>query len=421
MRTFSPLPPAWRVLLPTCLGTALSLSGDTTLYTVLPTHTAQAGVTFASVGLLLSLNRWVRLPLNRPAGRWIETRQRKPVFVAALLLGALSTVLYALDLGLGIFLAARALWGVAWVGIWLAGNTIVLDVSSRKNRGRFIGIYQIAFFTGAGGGAFLGGVLTDFLGYHPAMLVNAALSLFGGLAAWAFLPETLPAGSQAPESSLADPSDFSDAGAGRPIRFQKGQLTSALALLASNRLAMEGFLVATLAIYLRDQLGESIAINDAAIGTATLAGLGLGATTLVSALAAPASGTASDRAGTRWRIVAAWLLPGIAGFSLLPLGTPLAIFAGLIGISAASGSNANLATALIGDLGRRDQQGRRLGTLFTVGDLASAAGPLLAFWMLPLVGLRGVYFTAASLFALMFFVSVLWAATARNKITIPEP
>jgi predicted MFS family arabinose efflux permease len=74
-----------------------------------------------------------------------------------------------------------------------------------------------------------------------------------------------------------------------------------------------------------------------------------------------------------------------------------------------------MSTALIGDLGQREHQGRRLGTLFTAGDLASAAGPPLAFWLLPLVGLRGIYWSAAGLFALIFLFSAFWAFLLRSQ------
>jgi hypothetical protein len=54
----------WSVLLLVGLSTSLSLLGDTALYTVLPTHTAETGVLLVSVGILLSANRFVRLLAN---------------------------------------------------------------------------------------------------------------------------------------------------------------------------------------------------------------------------------------------------------------------------------------------------------------------------------------------------------------------
>ena len=180
----------WRVLVPVGLGTGLSLMGDSSLYTVLPTHVAEAGVPLATVGILLSANRFIRLVLNVPAGMAYDRWPRRPLFVAALFIGAASTAIYALTQGFWPLFIGRLLWGLAWVGIWVGGNTIILDLSRQDNRGRWVGVYQISFFLGASGGAILGGLLTDWLGYHQAMGFGASLTLLGAIVALLFLPET---------------------------------------------------------------------------------------------------------------------------------------------------------------------------------------------------------------------------------------
>lgn len=394
------------ILWPISIATGLSLLGDTTLYTVLPTHTTETGITLAMVGILLSANRWIRLPLNGPAGLMLEKLPRKPIFVLAMFLGTISTGLYALDNGFSLLFAARLLWGISWVGIWVGGNTIVMDITQENNRGKWIGVYQIAFYAGAGGGAAIGGLMTDALGYHGAMGVNAALTLIGAMVAWIFLPET-----QSLHHARKAAYQQSNPSEANPVpSASRAEFGSAVGLLAVNRLVMEGFLLATLALFVQNLFGEQLVIGTARVGTSTLTGIGLGLTTLVGALSAPISGALSDRAGSRWLIAGLALLPGAIGFVLLPLGSPAAITAGLIGASIASGSSANLSTALIGDLGAPDQHGRRLGGLFTIGDLTSAIGPPLAIWLQPVIGLNGVYLAAAAVFGSMATVSFFWAA-----------
>lgn len=92
-----------QVLFPLGLGTALSLMGDATLgclpsaYTVLPTHTADAGITLGSVGIILSANadtkhpRAVRLLLNGPSGLAYDRWPRRWLFLPALFVGDLSS------------------------------------------------------------------------------------------------------------------------------------------------------------------------------------------------------------------------------------------------------------------------------------------------------------------------------------------
>ena len=135
-----------RILLPVGIGTCLSLLGDSSLYAVLPTHTVAAGVSVASVGILLSANRFIRLVLNGPVGMAYDHWSRRPLFVSSLFIGTCSTAIYGLTQGFWPLLLGRLLWGLAWAGIWVGGNTIVLDVVDDDNRGRWIGIYQFFFF-----------------------------------------------------------------------------------------------------------------------------------------------------------------------------------------------------------------------------------------------------------------------------------
>jgi MFS family permease len=407
------IPINWQVLLPVGIGTSLSLLGDASLYAVLPTHTATAGVSVASVGILLSANRFIRLILNGPGGVVYDRCRRRPLFLAALFVGACSTALYGQTTGFWPLLLGRLLWGLAWVGIWVGGNKIVLDVAGPRDRGRWIGIYNLFFFLGSASGSLLGGLLTDRLGYHQAMNVSAGLTFLGWLVALVVLPETRGLRLAAVEPRVAQPSVDGLA----PIQdaFARQELVSAIALYGLHRLAMAGVLSSTFALFLRQQLGDPVGVAGQSIGVTTLTGLGLSVSTVISALSAPTIGGLSDRWGNRWRVAAGALLPGVIGFSLLAVGLPLTILVGLPLAAITGGSNQGLATALVGDLAAFDQQGRRLGLLFTVGDLASAVGPPLAYTLLPFVGISSLYLLITALFLTM---SLLLFATARRQVAL---
>ncbi|MBU0703586.1 MAG: MFS transporter, partial [Chloroflexi bacterium] len=144
--------------------------------------------------------------------------------------------------------------------------------------------------------------------------------------------------------------------------------------------------------------------------------LGLGLSTLISMPSAPIIGGLSDRTGNRWRVAAGGLVPGVTGFSLLAIGSPLTILAGVPLVAVTSGSNQGLSTTLIGDLGNAQRQSRQLGLLFTVGDLASAIGPLLAYSLIPLVGIKGLYLLNAAVFASMFLLALRRSAQSARTI-----
>jgi len=385
MRTpTAPVDPA-RVLFPLGLGTALSLLGDSTIYTVLPTHTADAGVTLASVGILLGVNRAVRLLLNGAAGLAYNRWPRRRLFVPSLMVGALSTALYAATRGFWPLFLARVLWGLAWSGIWVGGATIILEVSNDGDRGRWTGLYQTWFFLGSAFGALAGGFLTDLVGYANTMWIGAALTALGGGVAWARLPETRPrhrARSHVDGAPLV-----------RPLGRVSGPLGTAVLLLGVNRFVSAGVVAATLGLMVRDRL-QPLAM---ALGVATVTGAFMAVRTLISMIAAPLGGTLSDRAGGRWGVTAWGVALGAAGLLLMAWGTPVAVVVGVLLSSASAGCVQSLTTTLTGDLVEPAQRGGAIGLLHTSGDLGSAIGPSLGLALLPLVGLRGAFLLCAAL------------------------
>jgi MFS family permease len=184
-------------------------------------------------------------------------------------------------------------------------------------------------------------------------------------------------------------------------------MVSALGLMGVNRLVMAGMFIPTFGLFLQQVLGESVMVNGRLLGITTLTGIGLSLSTFIGTAFVPLAGIVSDKWGERWRTAALGLLPGIAGFALLALGTPWLIALALPLNSATSGSNQGMATSLVGDLAGR-RSGRYLGLLFTVGDLTSAAGPLLIFWLLERVDIRPIYLVAALLYGVMFVVAGWW-------------
>ncbi len=391
-------------LWPLGLATALSLMGDATLYAVLPTHPLEAGIALGSVGLVLSVNRWIRLLSNGPAG-WLFDRlpDRRTLFFGALWLGVLSTALYAATVGLPLLFAARLLWGLAWSGIWIGGNAIVLEMAPGEQRGRWVGVYQVWFFFGSALGSLVGGALTDAVGYHYALGIGAMISAAGAFAALAALSNPrararVNAGAtrtRAGECRAAPSSHF------RVSLPQWNGISPAMgaaaAAHAANRLVVSGVVSATLGLVVEQNLGVGLQWGPWQVGVASITGGIFAARTLISLVGAPFAGAWSDSEGNRWHLLVWSLVAGALGIGLLAVPGALAIIVGTFVGAAASGSIQALATTLAGDLAADSRRGANLGILYTAGDLGSAIGPMAAYAMLPLTGLPAVFIACAVL------------------------
>ncbi len=376
-----------RVLLPLGVGTALSLMGDATLYTVLPTHAAEAGISLAAVGIILSANRVIRLFLNGPAGYAYDRFPRRRLFIPALFIGALSTAIYAASSGFWPLLTGRLIWGLAWSGIWVGGATIILDVTNDRNRGRWTGLYQTWFFLGVALGALSGGWLTDQVGYSTTMWIGAAVTALGGLAALIFLPET-----RSPRKEDQSPLHLNFSEKWRP----SGEFIGVISLNGINRFITAGVIAATLALLVQDQLTA----NNVVIGVATATGILLGLRTILSMFAAPMAGSLSDRLGNRWGVIIAGLVIGSIGIFLLVRDDPIIILIGICLTAVASGSVQALVTTRTGDMINEAQRGKAIGLLHTAGDFGSALGPITAYVLLRWITLNDLYILCALLYAL---------------------
>ena len=395
-----PVPPR-KVLFPLGVGTALSLMGDGTLYTVLPTHTAEAGIALSSVGIILGVNRAVRLFLNGPAGLAYDRWPRRRLFVPALFIGALSTAVYAATRGFWPMLIGRLLWGLAWSGIWVGGATIIMDVTTGQDRGRWTGLYQTWFFLGAALSALAGGLLTDWLGYGATMWVGAAVTGVGGVIALILLPET--------RRARPNPGDSPVEEIKPRLRANRG-LWIAASLHGINRFVIAGVFAATMGLLVQDWLSST----SLTLGVATLTGLLMAGRTLLSVVAAPLAGMASDRLGSRWGVAAWGLAIGVVSMALVAWGEPVAVLAGVSLGAVAGGSVQALVTALTGDLVSQAQRGRAIGLLHTAGDLGSAIGPPAAYALIPWIELRGVYLLCAGLFAAGLALAMLFRPRVRG-------
>ena len=390
--------------------TALALFGDATLYAVLPSQHAQAGVALASVGWLLSVNRLVRLPLNLPVG-WLADRiAPKWLYLAGIALGVVSTAGYGLVRGLWPLLALRAVWGIAWTLIAVAGTTLLLNVSHPARRGRQMGLYESFAFLGGAVGPILGGYLSDTRGFASSMMVLAACTAVGLVVGLLCVPATSPAG------SVGNPRRLTwqrvSAGARRAmaaLREAGRPLAVILLLNGAHRFFFAGVFYATFGRYLLLALGEEIRVGALLLGVAGLTGTLLFARNVVSALVGPLLGHLSDLLHSRARVLVLGEVCGVLGLAVCGLsGHPVAIAAGLLLTAAAYGVVPSLLMAWMGDITAAERRGPVVGAYQTLGDLGSGVAPAVVYPLMALIGLSPVYLASAACL-LATIPLILWA------------
>jgi MFS family permease len=391
------------------VGIALSLLGDTTLYIVLPTHTAAAGIALTHVGLMLSANRLIRILINGPVGLLVERVPRRWVLITALLIGAGATLLYTVG-GFWPLLAGRLLWGVAWSGLWIGANAAVLDVVTGANRGRYVGRFQMWMFIGIGAGSVTGGILTDWLGYNATMVISVFSLLLAAVVWWLFLPETR-------RTHPRQEAHTAQADSPRRAIFSAPMLL-AVALMGVTWLIFGGVLASVMPRLLQERVGDVLPVGAVVIQIATLTGLLMAANMLAGLLSSPLAGWLSDYARNRWGLVVGAMVVGIVALAFIAEGDGRTV---VIATTLGAVANSILQTqalTLAGDYAG-NRQGRALGVLTTSTDMGATAGPLLAYALLPVIGLAGI-FTLAALLLLVLLPPVLLMAHREYRRPVVE-
>ena len=119
---------------------AIALIGDALIYAVLPLYHQEFGVSLAMVGVLLSLNRWIRLLANSAVAHLGQRIGPHSLMTAAAVGSIVSTTLYGLGDGAGLQMFARCLWGVSFAALNL--SSLAYAVSDRPNAGKRVGLMR---------------------------------------------------------------------------------------------------------------------------------------------------------------------------------------------------------------------------------------------------------------------------------------
>jgi MFS family permease len=400
------------------IGTAISLLGDATLYTVLPHPdiSAQLGITLSMVGLLLGANRATRLVLNGPVGMLYDHMPRRGLLIAALSLGACSSIFYAIGHGFWPLFMGRVSWGLAWSLLWVGGNSVVLDVSTEENRGRNSGIYQMWFFIGVATSSFFGATLTDMFGFRSGQWISVAV-IAGAALAWFFLlPETRR---NVDTAKVAVKVTDKSARMKLPL---KVMAAASLTVFVSRFLAW-GILAATAILWLSDMFGKGVQIAALFIPIATLTGLYTALINLTSIGNTSIAGSVSDRFGRRWPIIGWAMALGGVGLWLMSGDIRSLALIGAFLVPLASSSTETLIPAIAGDHVPEKLRSRALGLINTAGDLGATIGPFAALGILNSgwLPLGGIYKIGSMFFGVVAVLALSPLVSRQSRMIItPE-
>lgn len=383
--------------------TAACLIGDSMLYVVLPTHWKEAGLnSLWEVGVLLSANRLVRLPLNPLVGwlyKKISTRQG---VLFAVSLAFLTTVSYGFVKGFLPLLLMRCLWGLAWTFLRLGSYFAIIDCSTDSNRGQCMGTFNGLYRLGSLAGMLAGGFIADFYGLSVTAILFGAVTLLAVPAAFLWVPNSKG------KSTRAEEQDSSNS-----ILWKDSAILWALLTGTFVAMIYQGMFTATLSYLVQVHNSATINLCGIAIGAASLAGILQAIRWGWEPWLAPWVGKKSDGRYGRRNVLVLSLLLATFLFALIPLSMPLLPWLLIvIGIQLTATALTTLTDAVASDAASRSSKYFVLTAYSVAIDFGAAVGPFIGYLLNEYVETYAAYWGTV---VVLLLLAITWLVPNQTK------
>ncbi|MGM8216061.1 MFS transporter [Bacillaceae bacterium W0354] len=385
--------------------TAACVIGDAMLFIVLPIYWEKFGLTALwQVGVLLSVNRLIRLPINPLVGWFYHRMGKRTGVIIAVLLASFSTMSYGMFQSFIILLFMRMIWGVAWSFLRLGGFLTVIEVASDRNRGRLIGKYNGLWGLGGLVGMLIGGLLADSIGITFVTTAFAIISISSLPFVIKYIPKTKEANSRDKSRSNNKPSQS---------YWKNKQVWAILLTGVVMAMVVFGIFLSTLSRLVELHMTTELVVFGFIIGAASISGVMQAIKWGWDPVLAPLVGKWSDEKFGRIPMLVFVFISASVVFFLFTIQINLVILLMLLLIfQLLSTILVTVTDSLASDVASKTSKVGVM-TAYTVAvDVGSALGPLFSYIVVDFLSFTALYQMTA---ILLVFVGCLWFINVKRN------
>lgn len=366
------------------------------LYVALPGLSAQVAIGLPIVAFMLVV------ALGQPVlGMWADRIGHRRTMQIGSVLAMLGLGASALSHTLYELIAWRALCGLGYATVFVAGQAYVLAHTAAHERSRGFALFVGAIMAAAVCGPPIGGILADHLGARWSFAVAGTIALSALLAV-----SGLPAHESRPDSREKVP------GLGDFVRLLANRRFLTVSVLAAvpAKLILAGFCFYLVPLYV-----GSLGATPSAAGRALM----VYAASLVLVL--PQAARLAERGLRHEQLVLAGLcISGGGGLVLLVQGGLGAVYFSMLLLGLGQGlsiaAQSSLVAELCGEAIRRHGSGPVYGVYRLVERLGNAGGPLLAGLLVASLDYRGAFAAIGTLVLASGFLFALGSGALRRPV-----
>ncbi|MDM5224887.1 MFS transporter [Cytobacillus sp. NJ13] len=387
--------------------TALSLLGDSMLYIALPIYWESAGLdSIWQVGVLLSINRFIRLPFNPLAGWMYKHISLKAGLIIAILLGGFTTIGYGVFEGFAAWMILRALWGIAWSFFRIGGLSVVAVYAENNKRGSSMGLYNGLYRTGSLVGMLAGGLLIPILGLSTVSIAFGLLSLLG-----------LPLLLNSKIKQIVETPDKRDKMAEEKPFIGRTAYKAAI-IVSGFLVAMlyQGIVTSTMSSLIEHFYGESISIWNVVVSVTFLSGIIQAVRWTWEPFLGRTVGHWSDGAQGRLPIFIVSLISAGFVFGIVSFRLPLGLW---IAITLLVMAGATILSTILDTIALDTAKTANVVSFLTIysisQDLGAALGPAISYILIQLeAGFTFLYWGGS---IILLILAMIWSVLAKRLNT----
>lgn len=380
----------------------IDLIGFGIVLPLLPFYAQDFGATPLMIGFMVGVHPAMQLVFAPIWGRLSDRIGRRPILLVGLLGSGLSYLIFGLATGYWWLFASRVMAGIAGANVPVA-QAYIADSTDAANRTRGMGLVGAAFGLGFIAGPAIGGALSHF-GYAVPGYFAAALSLSNAVAAYFYLPESLPLQAR---RRIAE----------RRARGLVGRLRMAVEFARRPAIGtligiffLVTFVFAVFTTIFPLWLGAELGYSARHAGY-LMAFLGLAMAIVQGRLLGPLASRLGER-----RLLVIGTSTLIGAYALLPLADALWLLCGtLVLVAFGTGLNWPSLTSLASQYADIDVQGAVLGVMQSMSSLGRMLGAVWAGWVF------GAWQPAAPFLLSAAIMSLAAALAALFMIKAPAP
>jgi MFS family permease len=398
--------PSRKPIIVIAIVTAVCLLGNEMLFIVLPLYWKFFGLTSLwQVGVLLSANRIIRIPINSLVGWCYNRIGKRSCIMAAVVLAAASTFSYGMVKGFWLLLIARCLWGIAWSFFRIGGYLTILSSSNPEMRGQSVGLYNGLWGLGTLFGMLFGGFLAELIG------IQTVTTLFSILAASSipfiirFIENTK---AQEHTTQMKKKKDFSI--------WKSKRIVSAFVTGLIVAFVVYGVFASTLSKLIELQMNNTLIVLGLSIGAGSITGIVQALRTGWDPFLAPYLGRCSDQKWGRIPILIIALLAAAFCLGLFSLKLPMALFiAVLLLFQLTTTVLITMSDSIAADLAAGPRQVSVIAFYTLFSDIGAALGPLLGFVMIDVFGIQSLYWLTSFIIVPL---AVYWIIIFKKEVKL---